>query len=77
MTKVYPSRKKALDARPKPSPQKPGQGQITRQKRNKSGEGKKFKTDHGKQTPHVHDKNHNNKKKRNVHYRVGSKKIKS
>lgn len=76
VTKVYPTRKKALDARPKPAPQKPGEGQVTRQMRNKAGEGKKFKTDRGSQTLHVHDKNHNNKKKPNVHYRVGTKKIK-
>lgn len=76
VTKVYPTRKKALDARPKPAPAKLGQKQVTRQTRNKSGEGKKFKTDGGSQTPHVHDKNHNNKKKPNVHYRVGTKKVK-
>ena len=76
ITKVFSTRKKALDARPKPAPAKSNQKQVTRQTRNKSGEGKKFKTDGGSQTPHVHDKNHNNKKKPNVHYRVGTKKIK-
>ena len=76
VTKVLPTRKAALDARPKPKPAKAGEKQVTRQSRNKSGEGKKFKTDGGSQTPHVHDKNHNNKKKPNVHYRVGKKKIK-
>lgn len=75
VTKVFSSRKKALDARPKPSPAKPGQKQVTRQSKNKKGEGNKFKTDGGSQTPHVHDKNHNNKNKPNVHYRVGTKKI--
>jgi RHS repeat-associated protein len=76
ITKVYPTRKQALEARPKPTPQKPGEGQVTRQTRNKTGEGSKFKTDHGNQTLHVHDHNHNNKTKPNVHYRIGTKKIK-
>jgi len=76
VTKVYPTRKQALEARPKPTPQKPGEGQVTRQMRNKAGEGSKFKTDHGSQTPHVHDRNHNNKSKPNVHYRIGTKNIK-
>jgi RHS repeat-associated protein len=76
VTKVFSTRKKALDARPKPAPAKPNQKQVTHQTRNKSGEGKKFKTDGGSQTPHVHDINHSNKKKPNVHYRVGTKKIK-
>ena len=35
-----------------------------------------MKTDGGSQTPHFHDNNHNNKKKPNVHYRVGTKQIK-
>lgn len=30
----------------------------------------------GNQTPHIHDENHNNKDKDNIHYRVGNKKIK-
>lgn len=76
VTKSYPTRKAALEARPKQNPIRPGQKQVTNQKRNKSGEGNKFKTDKGKQTPHVHDKNHNNKSKPNVHYRIGTKKIK-
>lgn len=76
VTKVFPTRKRAIDARPKPKPAKSGEGQITRQSRNKSGEGKKFKTDHGSQTEHLHDKNHSDKSKPNVHYRVGTKKIK-
>lgn len=76
VTKVFSTRKKALDARPKPSPAKKGGKQVTRQSRNKVGEGKKMKTDGGSQTPHVHDKNHSNKNKPNVHYRVGTKKIK-
>lgn len=76
VTKVFSSRKNAIDARPKPSPAKPGQKQVTRQSKNKKGEGNKFKTDGGSQTPHIHDKNHNNKNKPNVHYRIGTKKIK-
>jgi RHS repeat-associated protein len=76
VTKVFSSRKKALDARPKPHPIKPKQRRITHQTKNKKGEGKKFKTDKGSQTPHVHDDNHNNINKKNVHYRVGKKKIK-
>ncbi len=75
ITKVFPTRKKALDARPKPKPAQKGGKRVTRQSRNKSGEGKKFKTDGGSQTPHVHDKNHNDKTKPNVHYRVRKKKI--
>ena len=74
VTKVFPTRKKALDARPKPLPAKQGQKKVTRQTRNKSGEGNKFKTDGGKQTPHVHDRNHGKKGKTNIHYRVGKKK---
>lgn len=76
VTKTYPNRKAALEARPKPKPAQSGKQQVTNQTRNKSGEGNKFKTDKGKQTPHVHDRNHNNKSKPNVHYRVGTKKIK-
>lgn len=76
VTKVFPTRKRALDARPKPSPAKPGQKKVTRQTRNKNGEGKKFKTDGGSQTPHVHDENHNNGNKPNIHYRIGTNKIK-
>ena len=55
-----------------------GSGTIvyTHQTKNKKGEGNKFKTDKGNQTPHLHDENHNNKKKDVIHYRVGSKKIK-
>jgi serine/threonine protein kinase len=74
VTKVFPTRKKALDASPKPLPAKQGQKKVTRQTRNKSGEGNKFKTDGGKQTPHVHDRNHGKKGKTNIHYRVGKKK---
>lgn len=44
-------------------PAKQGQKKVTRQTRNKSGEGNKFKTDGGKQTPHVHDRNHGKKRK--------------
>lgn len=76
ITKVLPTRKAALDARPKPKLAKAGDKKVTRQSRNKSGEGKKFKTDRGSQTPHVHDRNHNDKSKSNIHYRVGTKKIK-
>lgn len=76
VTKVFSTRKRAKDARPKPGPAKKGQKRVTRQTRNKKGEGNKMKTDGGSQTPHYHDKNHNNKKKPNVHYRVGTKKIK-
>ena len=73
-TKVYSTRKEAKEARPKPDPAKPGEKRVTNQTRNKSGEGNKMKTD-GSQTPHFHDKNHNNAKKPNVHYRT-TKKIK-
>ncbi len=76
VTKVFPTRKAALEARPKPRPAKAGEKQVTRQSRNKSVEGKKFKTDGGSQTPHVHDRNHKNKSKPNIHYRIGKKKIK-
>jgi len=76
VTKVFSTRKRALDARPKPKTAQKGGKRVTRQSRNKSGEGKKFKTDGGSQTPHVHDRNHNSKTKPNVHYRVGTKKIK-
>jgi uncharacterized protein RhaS with RHS repeats len=76
VTKVFSTRKRALDARPKPKPAQKGGKQVTRQSRNKNGEGKKFKTDGGSQTPHVHDRNHSDKTKPNIHYRVGTKKIK-
>lgn len=76
VTKVFSTRKKALEARPKPHPIKPKQKRVTHQTKNKKGEGNKFKTDKGNQTPHLHDENHNNKKKDVIHYRVGSKKIK-
>jgi hypothetical protein len=48
---------------------------VTNQTRNKAGEGDKMKTDHGSQTPHLHDRDHNNPNKDNVHYRIGTKKI--
>lgn len=67
--------KKALEARPKARPVKPNQKKVTHQTRNKKGEGNKFKTDRGSQAPHVHDENHKNKNKDNIHYRVGSKKF--
>ena len=76
ITKVFPTRKKALEARPKARPMKPNQKRVTHQTKNKKGEGNKFKTDKGSQTPHVHDENHNKKDEDNIHYRVGSKKIK-
>ncbi len=74
-TRASSTRKEAKDARPKPDPAKPGQKQVTNRTRNKSGEGNKMKTDGGKQTPHFHDKNHNNPQKPNVHYRT-TKKVK-
>ena len=54
---------------------KPNQKKVTHQTRNKKGEGNKFKTDRGSQAPHVHDENHKNKNKDNIHYRIGSKKF--
>ena len=70
ITRTFSSRKRAIDARPKPSPIKAGQKRVTNQTRNKKGEGNKFKTDGRSQTLHLHDKNHTNKSKRNVHYRI-------
>ena len=75
ITKVFSTRKRAKDARPRPKPTQPGKKRVTRQTRNKSGEGNKMKTDHRSQTDHFHDRNHNDKKKTNVHYRT-TKKIK-
>lgn len=68
VTKVFSSRKRMKEARPKAKPARPGKKQVTRQTKNKAGEGNKMKTD-GKQTPHFHDSNHNIKTKPNVHYR--------
>ncbi len=76
VSKYLSSRKKAKDVRPKDRPVKKGQGQITRQQKNKDGYGNKMKTD-GNQTPHFHDYNHENRKAIvNMHYRVGKKKFK-
>jgi len=69
VTKSFSSRKRLMDARPKPKPAKKGQKQQTRQTRNKKGEGKEMKTDGGSQSPHAHDRNHDNKTKPNNHYR--------
>lgn len=76
ITRVYSTRKRAKDARPRPKPIQKGQKRVTRQTKNKKGEGNKMKTDRGSQTPHFHDTNHNNKNKPNMHYRVGTKKVK-
>ena len=70
VSKSFSTRKRMMDARPKPKPAKKGKKRVTRQKRNKKGEGKKMKTDHGSQTEHVHDRNHDDKSKTNVHYRL-------
>ena len=77
VTRVAKSRKEAKEMRPKPKPAKPGKPRVTRQKRNQKGEGNKMKTDHGKQTLHFHDRNHNNSKKDNVHYRLKKKTYKA
>lgn len=73
ITKAFSTRKLAKDVRPKPKPAKKGAKRVTRQTRNKKGEGNKMTTDRGTQTPHFHDKNHNNKKKQNIHYRTTKK----
>ncbi len=73
ITKTFSTRKIAKNARPKPKPAKKGAKQVTRQTKNKSGEGNKMKTDRGSQTLHFHDRNHGNKKKQNVHYRTTKK----
>jgi hypothetical protein len=65
----YPTRKKALDARRRFAPAKAGKPKVTRQSKNKSGMGNKFEK-HSRGTRHVHDSDHNNKKRPNRHYGI-------
>ena len=65
--KQLPTRKRTLDAKPRPRPQKSGEKRVTRQGKNKSGMGTKSEK-HKKGGRHFHDDRHNDKKKPNVHY---------
>ena len=65
--KNFPTRKAAMDARPKPQPAKPGEPRVTRQTKNKAGMGTKSEI-HKQGGRHVHDDRHKNKKKPNRHY---------
>lgn len=82
ITRVYPTRKVAISARPKAKPQKPksdrtsaDNARMTSRQRNKLGEGANMKTDHGTQTPHFHDANHGVNGQQNIHYRVGTNQV--
>jgi len=79
ISNVQSTRKRLKDSRPKPKPHrkkekrrsksKSHDHELTRQHKNKSGTGNKMKTDHGTQTEHFHDQNHNVPGKDNIHYR--------
>jgi hypothetical protein len=71
------------DSRPKQKPHKSKEKRkggknssdniLTKQQKNKQGIGNKMKTNHGTQTEHFHDINHNNPNKDNIHWRQTSK----
>ena len=67
--KNFPTRKRAIDARPRPRPAQPGGKRVTRQSKNKKGMGSKSEK-HKKGGRHVHDDRHNDQKKPNWHYGV-------
>jgi hypothetical protein len=70
--KDFPTRKRAIDARPRPVPAKPGEPRVTRQGKNKKGMGTQTEK-HKRGGRHVHDDRHNKKNKPNVHYGVRGK----
>ena len=70
-----PTRKRAIDARPRPRPAKAGEPRVTRQIKNKVGMGSRSDRRHdpSHKRKHIHDDRHNdrdkrNKKKPNKHY---------
>lgn len=63
----FSTRKKAIDARPKPLPAKKGEPRVTRQSKNKAGMGTKSET-HKRGGRHLHDDRHKKKDKPNKHY---------
>jgi hypothetical protein len=65
--KRLPTRKRALDARPRPKPVKPGQERVTRQSKNRIGTGNKGEK-HRNGPRHVHDDRHTDPNAPNVHY---------
>jgi RHS repeat-associated protein len=63
----FSTRRRAIDARPKPLPAQKGEARVTRQSKNKAGMGTKSEK-HDRGGRHVHDDRHNKNKKPNKHY---------